>query len=311
MRIAIFGAGGVGGYLGGRLVQSGEDVTFIARGRHLAALQADGLRLSSPQGDAHLPGVRATDDPLQVGVADVVLVTLKTWQLPEALVTLPALVGPETLVLPLLNGVEASDQIATAVDEAAVLQGAIRILSYIESPGHIRHLEPVPIVDLGERGGGRTARVKHLASVLGDSGITVRVPDDIAVALWSKFLLVVSTGGVGAVTRAPFGIVRSLPETRAMMEEAMQEIFSVGRARGVDLPASAVDDALRFVDSLPEEGTTSLHRDIAGGRRSELDAWNGAVVRLGRDAGVPTPVHEGIYRSLLPMELQAQGRVTW
>ena len=311
MRIAIFGAGGVGGYLGARLAAAGHDVAFIARGQHLTAIQTGGLRVSSPHGDLLLEGVEATDDPAGVGPVEAVIVTLKTWQLPESAPHMRPLVDTGSMVLPLLNGVEASDQLAATLGGDVVLKGAIKILSFVEAPGHIRHLPPVPIVDIGERDGGPTDRVIRLAEGLRSAGFEARTPDDVDVALWSKFLLVVSSGGIGAITRAPFGVYRSIPETREMTLQAMREIYAVARARGVALPDSSVEDAIRFFDSLPEEGTTSLQRDIAEGRRSELEAWNGAVVRLGRDAGVPTPVHEMVYGSLLPLELKAQGSVSW
>ncbi len=311
MRIAIFGAGGVGGYLGARLVQAGHDVAFIARGKHLHAIRHTGLRISSPHGDALLQDLEATDDPGQVGPVEAVIVTLKTWQLAESVQSIRPLVDAQSLVLPLLNGVEASDLLAAELGDQILLKGAIKILSYVEAPGHIRHLPPVPIIDFGERDSTQTGRVARLAVALASAGLKAQTPADIDVALWSKFLLVVSSGGVGAVTRAPFGVYRSIPDTREMTRQAMQEIYAVARARGVALPESSVDDAMTFFDSLPEEGTTSLQRDIAEGRRSELEAWNGAVVRMGRDAGVPTPVHEVIYRSLLPLELKAQDRLVW
>jgi 2-dehydropantoate 2-reductase len=301
----------VGGYLGARLIQAGHDVVLIARGRHLEAIKSRGLMISSPHGDVLLEGIEATDDPARVGPVEVVIVTLKTWQLAESMESIRPLVDSQSMVLPLLNGGEASDQLAAGVGDEIVLQGTIKILGYVEAPGHIRHLAPVPIIDIGERDNTPTRRCALLAEALASAGMKAQVPSDIDVALWSKFLLVVSSGGVGAVTRAPFGVYRSIPETREMTRQGMQEIYEVARQRGVALPESSVDDAVSFFDSLPEEGTTSLQRDITEGRRSELEAWNGAVVRLGRESGVPTPVHEIIYGSLLPLELKAQGSVTW
>ena len=311
MRVVMFGAGGVGGYFGARLVEAGHDVVFIARGAHLAALRRDGLRVESPAGDARLARVSATDDPRAAGPADLVIVAVKSWQLPEASRGLSTLLEGGGVVLPLLNGVEAAAQLAEVVGDDRVLKGLARIISFIASPGTIRHVGAEPTMALGEPDGRPSERVQRVAGVLRGAGIRTEVPDDIDAALWLKFLFVVPIGGLGAVTRAPMGVVRSQPDTRALLEAAMHEVQAVAAGHGVALPADTVPKALRFIETLPAEGTASLHRDVAEGRRSELDAWNGAVVRLGREAGVPTPVHAFIYHSLLPLERRARGEIAF
>lgn len=307
MRVAIFGVGAVGGYFGGRLAEAGEDVVFIARGEHLQALCANGLQVDSVNGDIRLPSVAATDDPSRVGTVDVVLVGVKTWQVSEAARSLQPLIGENTLVVPLQNGVEAALQLAEVLGSRHVCGGLVKIFSFIAGPGHIRHTGVDPYIAFGEFDNRRSARTENLLQTLKNAGIKAEIPSDITAALWQKFLFVVSWGGLGAVTRAPIGLIRSLPQTRRMLEQAMQEIFEVAENRQIRLADDLVATTLAFIDQLPPNGTTSMQRDIAEGRPSELESWNGAVVRLGREAGVSVSLHEFIYGSLLPLELRARG----
>lgn len=309
MRIAVFGTGGIGGYFGGRLAQAGEDVTFIARGQHLQTMRDNGLRVDSLKGDFVVQPVQATDNPAQVGAVDVVLVGVKAWQVLDAAQAMRPLIGPETAVLPLQNGVEAPDQLAAVLGAEHVLGGLCQIITFIAGPGHIRHAGAEPYIAFGELDNRHTERAERLRQVLDRSGIRVEIPADIRVAMWSKFLLIAAWSGVGAVTRVPIGVMRSLPEVRQMLEQAMQEIKTVAQARQVDVTEEAIQKALSFIDSLPPGATASMQRDIIEGRPSELDAQNGAVVRLGREAGVATPLHTFIYHSLLPAEMQARGQL--
>jgi 2-dehydropantoate 2-reductase len=309
MRIAIFGAGAVGGYFGARLAQTEEEVVFIARGEHLQAMRAHGLRVDSVKGDFAVNPIQATDDPAQVGAVDAVLVAVKAWQVPEAALTMRPLIGPETCVLPLQNGVEAPAQLAQVLGSEHVLGGLCRIISAVVAPGHVRHAGMEPYVALGELDNRPTERAKRLLQAFSRAGVAAEIPADIHVALWAKFLFIASFGGVGAVTRAPAGALRSLPETRAMLEQAMQEILAVAQARGIALPREAVARTMALIDGLPPEGTASMQRDLIAGRPSELESQNGAVARLGAEVGVPTPLNDFIYRSLLPSELRARGRL--
>ncbi len=308
MKIAVFGAGAIGGYFGGRLSAAGEDVTFIARGKTLEALRTHGLRLTSAAGDLHLPSPQATDDPAMIGKVDLVVVGVKTWQVREAAVAMKPLIGDGTAVLPLQNGVEASPDLAAVLGPKPVLGGTCRVISRVEEPAHIVHTGTFASVELGELDDSRSERIEAIASALSGAGVTTRVSDDIHVALWAKFLFLATTSGLGAVTRAPIGVLRKIPETRRMLDRGMREIAAVAVARGVRLPADEADKALVFIDGLPPEGTASMQRDIMDGRPSELEAQNGAVVRLGREAGVEAPVHEFLYASLLPMERAARDR---
>lgn len=307
MRIAVFGTGGVGGYFGGRLAIAGHDVTFVARGEHLLAIREQGLRVESVRGDFLVRAAQATEDPAKTGAVDVILVGVKTWQVPEAAQAMRPMVGPETVVLPLQNGVEASSKLTAAIGPGHVLGGLARIFSFLDGPGRIRHAGGPASLAFGEPDNRQTERVVRLREIFEKAGVTAEIPRDIHVALWEKFLLIAPLGGIGAVTRSPIGTFRALPETRRMLEEGMREILDVGRARRVALAEGAVSRALAFVDTQEPDGTTSMQRDILAGRPSELDAWNGAVVRMGREAGVPTPLHDFLYGSLLPLEMRALG----
>jgi len=308
MRFAIMGSGGVGGYFGARLAAAGHEVNFIARGEHLAAMQRDGLRVSSIEGDLHLTEVKATDDPRTVGVVDAVIVAVKAWQVSAAAEAIRPLVGAETLVVPLENGVEAADTLAEALGGESVLEGLCGILAWQEAPGHIRHAGVAPFVRFGERDNHTSERAERLKAAFDAAhGVTAEIPDDIQAAVWSKFLFICAMSGIGAITRAPIGVTRRLPETREMIEQILREIVAVARARGIALPEDAEEKALGFIDALPEVSTASMQRDIMAGRPSELESQNGAVVRLGREAGVATPVNALIHSALLPQERKARG----
>lgn len=310
MRIAVFGTGGVGGYFGGRLAQAGEEVLFIARGSHLRAIKDQGLRVKSVKGDFTVEPAQATDDPTEAGAVDAVLVGVKAWQVPEAARLMRPLVGAQTFVVPLQNGVEAPRQLAAVLGEEHVLGGLCRIIAYISAPGEITHAGIEPYVAFGELDGRRGGRVERLRRAFAAAqGVTAEAPEDIEVAMWRKFLLICTWSGVGAITRAPIGIVRTQPETRQMLQQSLQEVMDVARARGIDLPSESISETMAFIDDVPADGTASMQRDIAEGRPSELDSQSGAVVRLGEEAGVDTPLHRFITHSLLPLERRARGEV--
>ncbi|MGQ4880485.1 2-dehydropantoate 2-reductase [Billgrantia sp. LNSP4103-1] len=310
MKFAIMGSGGVGGYFGARLAEAGEDVTFIARGDHLIAMQRDGLHVSSIKGDINLERIRATDDPATIGEVDCVIVAVKAWQVREAAESIRPLVGPDTLVLPLENGVEAADILTEVLGEPPVLDGLCGILAWREAPGHIRHGGVDPFVRFGERDSRSSERTARLKAVFDNAhGIHAEIPDDIRVAKWSKFLFICAMSGIGSVTRAPIGITRQLPETRTLIQAMLEEIDRVARAHGIDFPADAVSRAMQYIDAMPAESTSSMQRNITAGEPSELESQNGAVVRLGQAVGVETPVHSMIHAALLPQELAARGEL--
>jgi len=309
MRIAVFGTGGVGGYFGGRLAQAGEDVVFIARGDHLQAMLTQGLRVDSVKGNFLVKPVQATDDPAQAGIVDVVLVGVKAWQVPDAAEAIRQMVGPETFVLPLQNGLEAPTQLAAVLGKQHVLGGLCGLSTFIVGPGHIRHAGAEPFVRFGELDNRPSDRVELLQKVFKRAGVIAEIPQNIQVALWMKFLFITGWSGVGAITRTPLGVWRSLPETRQMAETALQEIVRVAQARDIVLPENPVPATMKMYSSLSPEITSSMQRDMAEGRPSELDAQIGAVVRFGKEADVATPLHQFIYHSLLPLELRARGKI--
>ena len=307
MRVSIFGSGGVGGYFGGRLAQAGLDVVFIARGAHRDAIAADGLVVSSINGDFVVKPAAVTDRPESVGTVDVVLCCVKSWQVAEAAVQMRPMIGSETIVMPLLNGVEAHTTLAETLGAHAVLPGLCKLITMIDGPGHIRHAGADPYLAFGEMGGGASARARRVGDAFSRAtGMTVHVSENIMAQLWRKFMLIAPLSGLGAVTRSPIGIFRSLPETRAMLVDAIREVFAVARADGAAVEESSLQETIAFIDQLPPEGTASMQRDVMAGRPSELHEQCGAVVRFGETHGVPTPVNRFVYHSLLPMEQAAR-----
>ena len=310
MRIAIFGTGGVGGYFGGRLAEAGEEVIFIARGEHLRAIQTQGLRVDSVQGDFIIQPAQVTDDPAGVGQVEGVLVCVKAWQVTEAAEAIRPMVGPDTWIVPLQNGVDAPSELAAVLGTEHVLGGLCGLIAFVAGPGHIRHTGIDPFITFGELDNRSSERAERLRQAFARAkGVSVDVPADIQVALWRKFLLIATWSGLGAITRAPIGLLRSLPETRPLLEQSLREIFEVARARHIALPGDAVSQTLAFIESFPPHGTASMQRDIMAGRPSELESQNGAVVRLGQEVGVATPLHRFIDNSLLPLERRARGKI--
>jgi 2-dehydropantoate 2-reductase len=306
MRICVFGVGGVGGYFGGRLAAAGNSVAFIARGATLDALRRDGLRVESPLGDIFLPDVEATDDPADVGEVDAVILGVKAWQVPEVAKALLPMIGESTAILPLQNGVEAADQLVAVHGVEHTLGGMCRIVTFVVEPGRIRHQGVEPFVGFGELDNHHSERVERLAAAFANAGVDTKVSPDIQSSIWQKMLFIAPVSGVGAVTRVPVGDLRSSPETYDLLREAMHEVEALAAARGVALDDDAIDKTLKFVDGLPADVTSSMQRDIMEGRPSELDALNGAVVRLGAEAGVATPVHRFIFAALAPMEARTR-----
>ena len=309
MRIAVFGTGGAGAYFGAQLAHAGEDVIFIARGEHLQAIRSQGLRVETPTGEIVIRPTHASDTPAELGVVDAVIVGVKAWQITNAAQAIRPLVGPETVVIPLQNGVEAASQLAAVVGAEHVLGGLCGTISWVVGPGHIRSIGETHFVKFGELDRRPSKRAERLQQAFERASVQAEISADIHAALWEKFLFVVSWGGIGALARAPVGVTRSVPETRQLIEQSMREILGVARARQIALPDGVIEKSLALVDTLAPSGTTSLQRDIAGGKPSELEAWNGAVVRLGQEVGVATPLHELVYSSLLPLELRARGKI--
>lgn len=310
MRIAVFGVGGVGGYFGGKLAHhSGHELIFIARGAHLEAIREHGLHVQEPENYFVARPALATDDPEQVGPVDLILVATKAWQVHEAAEQMRPMLGPDTVIIPLLNGVEAPEQLAEHLGEKHVLGGFCRVMSQIEAPGKISQGGTPPYVAFGELQGAESARVAALRVVFVSAGIAVQPTPNIRAAMWQKLLFIASFGGIGAVSRATAGQIKYSPATYEMLWEAMAEVKQVARARKIAMAADALEQGIRFFDSLPYDATASMQRDIMEGRPSELEAQNGAVLRLGAEVNVDAPVHRLIYASLIPAERKARGEL--
>jgi 2-dehydropantoate 2-reductase len=305
LRIAVVGVGGVGGAFGARLAMAGHKVTFIARGETLAALRTKGLILESVDGDLHLTNVAATDDPATVGPVDVVLACVKSTQIEAIAPTLRPLIGPNTAVVPLQNGVEASTQLAHVLGEAHVLEGLARLISEQVGPGHIKHSAVTPVAEFGVRRGTPAdaparAQIAPLAAAINGAGMVAVTPEHMDIALWEKFLFIDPFGTVGAATRSPMGVMRSVPETRVLLNACMTEIREIAIAAGVPLDNEVLARTWERYDSLPPQSTASMQRDIMAGRRNEFELQTGSVVRMGKTYGVATPAHDVLYAVLAP-----------
>lgn len=311
MRIAVFGAGGVGGYFGGLLAKAGMEVIFIARGAHLQAIQQAGLLVESPRGSFMIYPARVEQDPANIEAVDIVLIAVKAWQVPEAAQAIRPMMGFDTIAIPLENGVEAAGQLSQVLGSDHVASGLCRISSQIAGPGRIQHVGMEPYIAFNWSDAHQDMRLEALRDAFLSQGIRAEIPADIQSAVWEKFVFVAALSGLGAVTRAPVGVQRSVPETRQLLESAVSEVAAVGRACGVVLGESIEQATLRLIDSLPPGTTTSMQRDIISGKPSELEFQTGSVVRLGRANGVDTPVNSCIYASLLPQEKRARGSITF
>lgn len=308
MRIAIMGTGGVGGYYGGLLSQKGQEVIFIARGAHLQALRAQGLQVKSVHGDFLVSPAQATADPAEVGPVDLILFTTKTYHTDLAAQAIKPMVGKETVVVPLQNGIDAAERIGAYVGREHLIGGVTWLSAAIEAPGVIGQYSQFRRVVLGEFDGKMTARLKTIYETLQATGIAVELSADILKVLWTKFVFISSASALGSLTRATIGEYRQVPETREVLTEALAEVAALAQARGVQLEGDLVAKTLEFIDNAAPDMKTSMQRDVEAGRPSELESMIGVVPQLGRQAGVSTPVMRLAYAVLKPGNLKAPGR---
>jgi 2-dehydropantoate 2-reductase len=307
VRIAVIGAGAVGGYFGGRLALSGNEVTFLVRGKTLQALRGAPLRVKSIKGNFEVR-VSATDDPAEIDAADVVLVGVKAWQLSEAAEAIGRMPDRSSIVVPLQNGMEAPADLTAVLGPGRVAGGLCRIVAEAIGPGEIDHYWAEPSIAFGELEPLQNReRLEELRDAFTSAGVRCDIPRDIAAAMWEKFLFITPWGSLGAVTRLTIGRLRSAPETRLRLLAALEEVSEIARAKGKAFRVGAVAKTLAVLDGLPAETTSSMQRDIMAGRPSELEAQTGAVVRFGQKTGVATPVHNAIYAELAPLECKARG----
>ena len=307
MKIAIMGAGGVGGYFGGRLAASGADVAFVARGGHLEAIRAGGLRVKSANGDVTVDPANATDDPAAIGPVDIVLFATKLWAVEEAGAACKPLLKDGTGVVAFQNGVDATERLVPILGAQHVVGGVAAIGSVIERPGVIRHTGTMAGLQFGELGGGTSARLEALLKVCEAAGFDATIPGDIDKAIWGKFALLAPFSGLTAMTGRRIGPIREDAQLRAQLEAAVHEVVAVGAAKGVAINEAFVGRILGMIDGLPAEMTSSMAEDLERGNRLELPWLSGAVVRLGAALGVPTPVHAEIVAALAPRQDGAGG----
>ncbi len=307
MRIAIIGAGGVGGYFGARLQQAGADVHFVARGGHLAAMRSSGLRVESPLGDIHLPHVNATDNPADIGVADMVWLSVKLWDMDAAVQSMRPLVGPGTGIISFQNGVQKDDILRAAFGDSAVMGGVAYIATNIDRPGVIKHTGTMQRLIFGEYDGSRSARAETLLDLCLRGGINAELSGDVRKAIWEKFVFLVGLSGSTTTMRETIGPIRSNPRARRLLVDLMRETVAVGRALGVALPPDFADQRLAFVDGLPDAMTSSMHHDLKAGKRLEVSWLSGGVAQLGEKAGVPTPMNRAVWDILALHEAGSPG----
>jgi 2-dehydropantoate 2-reductase len=300
MRIAVVGAGGVGGGFGAALATAGADVIFIARGAHLAAMKSQGLKVQGGRGETHLVPTRATDDPAGIGKVDIVLFCVKLWDVESAGEHIRPLIGPDTAVIPLQNGIDAAERLIPILGSNAVMGGVAQISASIVGPGLIQQVGTFMRMIFGEFDGKRRKRGEDFLALCLKAGFDATLSEQILTELWMKFILLATNAGITAATRQPIGKLRDDDDIRPIMIAAFREVFDVGRAKGVVLPADAVEKILDFIGHAPPTMKASMALDLERGNRLELPWLGGKVVELGRQLGVPTPTHSMMYAMLKP-----------
>jgi 2-dehydropantoate 2-reductase len=305
MNIVVFGAGGVGGYFGGKLAQAGYDVTFIARGKHLQAIKNNGLIIKSILGNFTVHP-KVTDDISTIRNPDLVILGVKSWQVEDVAKQLKPIINKNTMVLPLQNGADNADKLRAILPDENVLAGLCKIVSCVESPGVIDHFAFDPEIVFGEYNSEKTKRVQKVASLFDKARIKNKISDDIHLDIWKKFLFIATISGIGALTRVEFGVMRNNEHIRQLMYQTANEIVAVANAKGIALTNDDIEMVLKVVDNLNAKTTASMQRDIMDGRPSELDNFNGYIVKQGKELHITTPVNTFTYHCLLPQEKKAR-----
>jgi 2-dehydropantoate 2-reductase len=300
MRIVAFGAGGVGGFFGGKLALSGEDVTFVARGAHFQAIRDKGLRIATPEGDLLVKPASVTDDVSTLAPPDYLLFAVKLYDTEKTAELCRPIVGPNTTVVSLQNGVEAVDILNGVFGKDRVLGGMVGVATYISEPGVVSQTGTFHFMAIGEQDGSRSKRAVALYDACRRAGINIKLSDDIDVDIWLKFIFLSALSSVTALTRLPNGPLRTTPETRDLFRTCMEEAAAVGRAKGVNLPPDVVDDRMKMWDGMPAEMVASMAHDLNAGKPIEMARLGGAVVRLGHELGIPTPTQAVLCAALTP-----------
>lgn len=300
MRIAVMGAGAVGGYFGGRLAMAGHEVTFIGRGEHLRAMQQNGLRLETPQGSLRVGNARFVDAAREVGECDVVLFAVKAYDIEAAAAPLKSLVDGGAAIVSVLNGVDHQDRIAAVVGAGGVLGGLAMVSGVITAPGVIRYTSPMSSLRFGEADGRMTTRALAFRDACVGAGFGATVEPDIRAAQWGKFVGLATNAALTCLFRLPCGYIYHDPEIIPLALRAFGEVAAVARAEGIAMPGDAAERALAMHQAFPKTMFASMYHDLAKGKPMELDSLSGTIVRQGRALGVPTPVHEMAYLALKP-----------
>ncbi|KAB2910902.1 MAG: 2-dehydropantoate 2-reductase [Hyphomicrobiaceae bacterium] len=298
MKITVMGPGGVGGYFGARLAAAGNDVTFVARGAHLEAMRKDGLRLDSEIGKLHLKPVKVVADARDVDAADVVIFAVKMRDTESAAEHLRGLVAKGAAVFTFQNGVESAERIGRIVGRENVVPGAARIAANISAPGVISQIGKFALIEFGEPDGKPSARTAGFHDACKRAGIDATLSGNISRTLWAKFAMLAPFSGMTALTRGPIGPIRRNPQSRALLQAAVEEAVAVGIALKTGLNPDDVGKTMKLIDGLPNEMMASMCHDLLAGKPIELDGLSGAVARLGRQAGVPVPTHTFIAQAL-------------
>ena len=301
MKIAVMGAGALGGYFGGRLAEAGHEVWLIARGPHLEAIRSDGLRIISPKGDVHLTDIRATGDPAEVGAADVVFFMVKNRDVEGAAEAIKPMLGEETFVVTCQNGITAWERLGSIIGPERVIPGVARIPGEITRPGVITHTAPFDSLSFAEPDGTPSDRTRRLFEALEDAGTFPVIVDNILHDLWTKFCGQSTLASLTTITGLDIGPLRETPETAALFRDAIQEAYDVGKTAVPDLPGNLTDVNWEWVQKLPAHMHASMLDDLRNGKPLELEYLSGDVVRLGRKHGVPTPIHRTLYAVLKPI----------
>src|SRR3989339_615490 len=306
MKILIYGSGGVGGYFGGKLADSGANVTFLARGKHFIALKEKGLLIKSIKENIHIKNVKAVQSVLEAESPELVLLGVKAWQVKDAAKELSKIKTDKMSVIPLQNGIMAAEELRSELGHSVVLDGICKIFSKIEEPGIIQHIGFEPIILFGENDNSVSERCKKIQSLFINADFKAKIPDDIHAEVWTKFLYI-CTSGLCAVTGTNLAVLNKIAETRKMLESLLSEIFEISLKAEIKMKPDIVSKTLAFIDTLDEDSTSSLQRDIMEGKASELEYQNGTVVKLAAKYGVSAPANTFIYSSLLPLEMKARG----
>jgi 2-dehydropantoate 2-reductase len=308
MKILVYGIGGAGGYFGAKLAKAGYEVTMVARGKHLDSIRKNGLEIESINGNFRIFPKLATDNLKDIPKQDLVILGVKSWQIEEVAISLRPILGEETMVLPLQNGADNVEKLIKILPQKNVLAGLCKIVSFIESPGKIKHASFEPLITFGEIDNIMSPRIKKVNEIFNNSEITNNIPEDIQLEIWKKFLYIVTISGIGGLTRVPIEKIVESDYLFDLMQKTALEILGVANAKNVALSLEHIEEVFSVIQQQPLGTTASTQRDIMDGKPSELQNFNGYIVNEGTRLGIPTPINRFIYECLLPMENEARNR---